>query len=144
MIRDAARPINILSNLLKRKIDGFSSIEGMSLTQNRVLLFLLRNSDKAIYQRDIENEYSIRPATATNLLNSLEAMGLLYRETSESDSRRKRIILRDEALKHKASAEKDIENLEALLTEGISAEELEVFRSVTDRMIENLQAPPRR
>ena len=65
--KHAARYISKLSNKLRRKIDAFSSRENFSGSQGRVLHFILaQNND--VFQKDIEEEYSLRPPTATELL----------------------------------------------------------------------------
>lgn len=65
--RHAARYISKLSNKLRRKIDAFSSKDNFSGSQGKVLHFLLAQTND-IFQKDIEEEYSLRPSTATVLL----------------------------------------------------------------------------
>ena len=67
----AARYINNLSNKLRRKIDAFSSRAVFSGSQGRVLHFVLAQS-RDVFQKDIEEEFSLRPPTATQLLKKME------------------------------------------------------------------------
>ena len=62
----AGRWISKLSNKLRRKIDGFSSKGEFSGSQGKVLHFILTQTQD-IFQKDIEEEYSLRPSTATEL-----------------------------------------------------------------------------
>ncbi len=100
-----------LSNKLRRKIDAFSSKENFSGSQGRVLHFILaQNND--VFQKDIEEEYSLRPPTATELLKKMEQNGLIHREAMANDARMKRIIVSDKALQYKDMVIEDIASLE--------------------------------
>ena len=133
----AARYISKLSNKLRRKIDAFSSRENLSGSQGRVLHFLLAQTGD-VFQKDIEEEYSIRPPTATELLKKMEKNGLIHREAMADDARLKRIILDEKALQYKDVVLADITNLEEELTAGIAEEDLDVFFRVIEKMMANI------
>lgn len=139
MLQDkhAARYISKLSNKLRRKIDAFSSREDFSGSQGKVLHFLLAQSND-VFQKDIEEEYSLRPSTATVLLKKMEKNGLIYREVSETDARWKKIIVSEKAMQYKDIVMADILNLEEELTKGISKNDLDVFFSVMEKMLDNM------
>ena len=133
--RHAARYIGKLSNKLRRKIDAFSSRENFSGSQGKVLHFLLAQTND-VFQKDIEEEYSLRPPTATVLLKKMEQNGLIYREAAENDARWKKIIVSEKALQYKDVVMADILNLEEELTQGISENDLDVFFSVVEKMLD--------
>ncbi len=135
--RHAARYIGKLSNKLRRKIDAFSSRENFSGSQGKVLHFLLAQTND-VFQKDIEEEYSLRPPTATVLLKKMEQNGLIYREAAENDARWKKIIVSEKALQYKDVVMADILNLEEELTQGISENDLDVFFSVVEKMLDNI------
>jgi len=135
--RHAARYIGKLSNKLRRKIDAFSSRKAFSGSQGRVLHFLLAQSGD-VFQKDIEEEYSLRPPTATVLLKKMEQNGLIRRETAENDGRLKKIIINEKALQYKDVVMADILNLEEELTKDISKKDLEVFFRVIEKMLDNI------
>lgn len=139
MVQDkhAARYISKLSNKLRRKIDAFSSREDFSGSQGKVLHFLLAQSND-VFQKDIEEEYSLRPSTATVLLKKMEKNGLIHREASEIDARWKKIIVSEKAMQYKDIVMADILNLEEELTRGISESDLDVFFSVIEKMLDNM------
>ena len=138
MKQDVARQINRVSNMLRRKMNEFSAFTDLTFAQSRALYFILRNSEE-IYQKDIEEEYMLRPPTASELLKSMEQIGLLRRESSAADGRRKRIVLTDKALVQKELVEKEIIALEECLTSGISPQDMETFFRVTEQMLSNLE-----
>ena len=135
--KHAARYISKLSNKLRRKIDAFSSRENFSGSQGRVLHFILaQNHD--IFQKDIEEEYSLRPSTATELLKKMEQNGLIHREVMANDARMKRIIVSDKALQYKDMVLADITSLEDELTKGISKNDMDIFFKVIEKMLRNI------
>ena len=109
LTKNAARYVSKLSNKLRRKLDTLSSREEFSGSQGRTLHFLLAQTDD-IFQKDIEEEYSIRPSTATELLKQMEKNGLIVREPVAYDT----------------------------LVKGISEADLQVFFKVIEKMMDNL------
>ena len=55
-----------------------------------------------------------------------------------NSARKKKIVVTEEALQYKDCVLKGLEELNQKLTAGISDEEMQVFFSVTDKMLENL------
>lgn len=137
LTRNAGRYVSKLSNKLRRRIDMFSSRGEFSGAQGRTLHFLLSQTDD-IFQKDIEEEYSIRPSTATELLKQMEKNGLITREPVEYDSRLKRIVVTEKALTYREQVIRDLEGLDQVLTRGISGEDLEIFFEVMEKMLDNL------
>ncbi len=133
----AARYISKLSNKLRRKIDAFSSRENLSGSQGRVLHFLLAQTGD-VFQKDIEEEYSLRPPTATELLKKMERDGLIHREAMPNDARMKRIIVSEKALQYRDVVVADITHLEDELTRGISSADMDTFFSVIEKMLDNI------
>ncbi|HBG4827890.1 TPA: winged helix-turn-helix transcriptional regulator [Clostridioides difficile] len=135
--KHTARYISKLSNKIRRKIDAFSSKENFSGSQGKVLHFLLAQPND-VFQKDIEEEYGLRPPTATELLKKMEQSGLIYRETLTSDARMKRIVVTENALQYKNIVMKDITDLENELTKDISQDELDIFFKVIGKMLDNI------
>ncbi|MDO4471234.1 MAG: MarR family winged helix-turn-helix transcriptional regulator [Bacillota bacterium] len=137
LTKSAARYVSKLSNKLRRKLDMLSSRKEFSGSQGRTLHFLLAQTED-VFQKDIEEEYSIRPSTATELLKQMEANGLIRREPVAYDNRLKKIVLTDKALMYKQQVVEDLTSLEKTLTKGISEEDMEVFFEVIEKMMDNL------
>lgn len=135
--KSAARYISKLSNKIRRRIDTFSSKGALSGAQGRALHFILAQTED-IFQKDIEEEYSLRPPTATELLKKMEQNGFIRREATSYDARLKKIIASEKALQYKEQVMIDITSLEEDLTKGISSAELEIFFQVTEKMLSNL------
>lgn len=68
----------------------------------------------------------------------MEQNGLIYCEAAENDARQKKIIVSEKALQYKDIVMADILNLEKELTQGISENDLDVFFSVVEKMLDNI------
>ena len=137
LTKNAARYVSKLSNKLRRKLDTLSSREEFSGSQGRTLHFLLAQTDD-IFQKYIEEEYSIRPSTATELLKQMEKNGLIVREPVAYDNRLKKIVVTDKALLYKQQVVADLTALDETLVKGISEADLQVFFKVIEKMMDNL------
>lgn len=137
LMQNATRYVSKLSNKLRRKLDMLSSRKEFSGSQGRTLHFLLSQTDD-IFQKDIEEEYSIRPSTATELLKQMEKNGLIVREPVAYDNRLKKIVVTDKALRYQRQVVEDLTSLEEALVKGISEADLEIFFHVIEKMIDNL------
>ena len=93
----AAFLIGKLSNRIRRRITEMASDLPYTGAQGKVLHYLLAQKEN-VYQKDIEENFSLRPSSATEVLKKMEDAGLLYRVPEEKDARLKRIILTEKAL----------------------------------------------
>ena len=137
LTQNATRYISKLSNKLRRKLDMLSSRKEFSGSQGRTLHFLLAQTED-IFQKDIEEEYSIRPSTATELLKQMEKNGLIVREPVAYDNRLKKIVLTDKALLYQQQVVAELTALEETLVKDIAEDELKVFFNVIEKMMDNL------
>ncbi len=91
------------------------------------------------YQKDVEQEFSIRRSTATEVIKLIENNGLIVRESVASDARLKRIIPTERAIAmHEMVKEAHIK-MEETMREGISEEELATFFAVIKKIKINLE-----
>lgn len=134
----AGREISRLSNIIRRELENYSIKCEYSGAQSKALHFLLTNSDRDIFQKDLEEAYGLRPATASQLLKKMEENGLILRKPLDSDARLKRIIPTEKALEYQEKMIHDLNELEKRLIQGIAPAELEVFTRVIEKMLQNL------
>ena len=137
LTRSAARYVSKLSNKLRRKFDMLSSRREFSGSQGRTLQFLLAQTED-VFQKDIEEEYSIRPSTATELLKQMEKNGLITREPVPYDNRLKRIAVTEKALVYKEQVIDELTALEETLIKDIPQEKLRIIFEVIEKMMDNL------
>ena len=136
--RITMRSIKRLSNGISREMCAAFGSGMFSGAQGRTLHFLLAHTKIDIFQKDIEEEFGLRPPTATALLKELEQRGLIRKEPVPYDARKKKIVVTEEALQYKDCVLKGLKELDQKLTAGISDEEMQVFFYVTGKMLDNL------
>ena len=95
--------------------------------QSHIVGFLYHNRDRALYQRDVEAEFSISRATASKLLTAMERNGLIRRSAVAGDARLKRLELTDKALAHMEQIRLGLGQLESCVTRGMTEEEQETL-----------------
>lgn len=137
LTRSAARYVSKLANKVRRRIDSFSNKEDFSGAQGKALHFILAQTDD-IFQKDIEEEYGLRPPTASELLKKMEKKGLIHRETVAYDARLKKITASEKAMRYKDQVVHDLLHLEQSLTKDIAPEDMETFFRVMEKMLDNL------
>jgi hypothetical protein len=64
--------LKIATNHITKNFDNFAKNYDMTWMQMSVIDYLSRNSEKEIFQRDIENEFFIQRSTTTVLLQRME------------------------------------------------------------------------
>ncbi len=129
--------LRALHNLMKRRAEAsavHSDIHALTGTHGYVLGYLAHHQDREQYQRDIETAFSVRPSTATVILQTMEQNGLITREPAAHDARLKRIVLTEKALSLHRRVEAEHDETERLLRENLTAEELAVFFRVTEKL----------
>ncbi len=96
MRQPIAKSITKTSYIIKRTISNFESsnkLDKLSGTNSFIILFLLKNEDKVIFQKDLEKEFGMTRSTASNVLKLMETKKLIKREEVENDHRLKKLSL---------------------------------------------------
>ena len=139
MKETVGRSIGMLSNLIRRHFSTFSFHDTLSPAQGKTLqVILARSMDTDVFQKDVEEEYSLRPPTATKILKDMEKNGLIRRETVPYDARLKRIVVTEKGLQYQGMIRESLEETERRLTAGITEDDLATFFRVISRMIRNM------
>jgi DNA-binding MarR family transcriptional regulator len=134
--------VRILANLIKRDVEKSKSELGIDLPKGIngwAISYFFDNSDKDIFQKDFENEFSIRRSTASNILKTMEQNGFITRESVVSDARLKKIVLTEKAINIHKSVLKSINEREERLRQNLSDQEIETFLKITDKLIKNME-----
>lgn len=119
----------------KKGVDGVP--EPVS-TQAQIIRYILQHGSEEIYQKDLENILNLRRATVSGVLQTMEKNGLIKRVTDLEDTRTKKIILQDKAKVIFSKNKKALDELEDVITKGISKKDLEIFSKVINKMKENI------
>ena len=131
--------ITQLANAQRRLIDRLAKGKPYSGTQGKIIHYLLENEDREVYQKDIEKDFGLRAATATQLIISMEEQGWVERSPSRKDRRLKDITLTKKGKLLKGPVASDIQILVEKMTSGIKDDDLKHWMETTIQMLENLR-----
>ena len=129
--------INKIANQLKRKMDKEMN-ENYNLTKTQSLVLSYINSNKEIYQKDIEKRFSIRRSTATEILNLMEKRNLIKRTPSKIDKRLNNIEITEEGIKLEKVGKEKIKELEKHITKSLTKEEKKELIRLLEKVEQNL------
>lgn len=125
---------------IKREIEKLSSISNLNNISgvNSNIMVFIRTSKNPVFQKDIERNFGITRATASNIISLMEKKGLIERRKIDLDARLKQLILTDTAKLYVDDIICDLEGLENKMKRGFTEGELELFISFLQRIKNNL------
>lgn len=113
--------------------------EKINLTREQlIILVALWENDKSSQQMLATATYRDKPST-TRLIDNLEKAGFLIRKADPNDRRINLVYLTKEGKEIKEKSLEVINRVLAFAVEGISIEELDVFKSCFDKIYANLE-----
>ncbi len=130
-----------LNNLVRRYFEFAShrkEIETVTGNNGWIIRYLAENKDKDVYQKDLEEQFTVTRSTASKVLRLMEQKGLIRRQAVSRDARLKKIVLTEKAWKIKELMREDAEKMEQSLVKGFTEEELHTLYSYLQRMKANL------
>lgn len=142
MAKPIGHEIHELDNILGRNMMAHQSRMGrdeVTVMHGWIIGFLYRHREEDIFQKDIENRYSMARSTTATILKLMEKKGYIRRIGVKEDARLKKIVLTEKGVEMNRETERIINYLEERLLRGISEEELEIFLCVLRRMKANAQ-----
>lgn len=110
----------------------------LTSSQVEVLMYLGRNQDHEICQREIERFLHSSNPTVTGILKRLEKNGFIEREISTKDARYKHIIQSDKAKKIHREIKAALQNNEERLLSCLSDEERKELIYLLKKLIKNM------
>ena len=133
--------IRRVDNLIFRKINQFArenNVEQATPMHGWIIEYLYRHRDAAVFQRDIEREFSITRSTVTNILQLMERKGYIQRQSVPQDARLKQLVLTEEGVRFHEntilSFHQTDDYVANLLTEEENAELLRLLNKLRDAL----------
>lgn len=134
--------VKILSNLIKRRIGNskvLAETDRLTGTHGYIIGYIYHNGNKGdIFQRDLEEEFSIRRSTATGILQLMEKNDLIIRESVPYDARLKKLTLTPKAIAVHEAVIKEFDKIESELAEGLTQDEMDTFFHIINKMKSNM------
>lgn len=137
-----AMELHSLSNMNRRFMDNNSHkkmLDSITGTNGWIIGYLDHNSDRDIYQRDLEETFGITRSTVSKVVNLMVVKGLIERSAVEHDARLKKLMLTDKSRELISVMHKDNEMLESIMTQGFSDEEKAQLLEYIARMKNNMK-----
>ena len=116
-------------------------LEQIDLTsmQAHVLIYLYKNRNNVVNQRDVERKFELTNPTVNGILNRLENKGFIKRIVSHVDARNKEINLTDKSISLINDMKKSAKKMENRMTLGIEKVDLDIFYKVIKKILDNVQ-----
>lgn len=131
--------IAYLNSKIRRYIYNETNLNrSFNTSQMHMLIYLLRHLDTPICQKDLEIEMGLKKASITGLIDRLVAKGYIVREQAEDDRRKNYVKLTQKALDYKEEVYSKFQELDELMKQDFSPEEMEMFYTISDKMEKNL------
>lgn len=101
--------------------------------------FLYDNRGRDIFQRDLQQQFSVRRSTMTGILQVMEREGMITRSPVEWDARLKKIQLTEKAVVRQEQFQRNIQDIEARLSAGLTPEERETFIRLCEKIRKSIE-----
>lgn len=131
--------LDLNKTLAKVLIKRFDEL-GLDITpvQSRIITAIYEHGN-SICQKQLESKVFRNKSTLSSVLDNMEKNGYIKRIESESDSRKKLIVLTDKAYQIVDKLNEDRETLDKIMCEGISDSEYNSLCTILDKIKENLE-----
>lgn len=130
----------IIENLTKKNLSELARPIGLTGAQIKCLILIqnLCKQEKEMCQKDLEANLHYSKSSLSDLLNALESSGCLIRKVKKGDSRYKILEITDKGREIISLAEANKDEVEKKIIQGISNEELTLFKKIINKMSNNL------
>lgn len=136
--------IKTLNNLMKRTMDKeFGHRPDRATLMHTWIIGFLQDREDAYmdtFQKDIEEEFSINRSTTSEMLKLMCQKGMIERIAVAHDARLKKIVLTNQSREFNARISKQMEHMHNKLVQGLSEQEIELFISISDKLIQNIKS----
>jgi len=139
-IENLGLEVRILSNLIYNKLNQMTmEVEDLTIHQCWILQYLTGHTGKEIYQKDIEQLFSIKRSTANQMLRTMENRGFIRRTVSDEDARRNILTVTENGIAVCEHLVKHLYRFMLKLHGDIPKSELEQFQITLRKLWHNIE-----
>ena len=137
---EVGKTIKVLSNYLNRRllqIPAFKNQDEITPVQGMLLGFIIEEEGD-IFQKDIEEMFSLRRSTVSGALSNMEKNGLIIREKVAYDARLRKITATKRGEKIHSLIRSELGAIELQIRTGLTEEEMTAFFHTAEKIKRNL------
>lgn len=139
-LEDLGLEVRILSNLIYNRLNQTTvEVENLTIHQYWILSYLTANLDKEVYQKEIEQLFSIKRSTTNEMLRTMETRGFIRRTVSSEDARRNILSVTEEGIAAREQLDQDLSRLMLQFFGDIPRSELEQFQCTLQTLRHNIE-----
>ena len=134
--------INKLNRLISRKVDAaviHAIDDDITVSQAYVIDFITDNSNRDIFQKDLEMEFDLKRSSVSLMLNNMEKHDLIKRVPVAEDARLKKIILTEKSVELSKKIAIAIDSVESKLSENMDQDEINTFLNMLNKIRTNIE-----
>ena len=135
--------ISKINHIISRSMDSavINTIDNtLTVSQAYVIDFIsMQGDNQDVFQKDLEKAFDLKRSSISLTLNNMEKSDLIKRVPVTEDARLKKIILTDKSKELYEKISKAIDSVENRVCENITPDELKIFKSVLDKIRNNLE-----
>lgn len=135
--------IKVISNLIKREIGNYGCEKCTDeLTGNNMFIigYLANHGEQDVFQKDLEEIFSVRRSTMSAMILRMEKKGFLTRESVKHDARLKKLVLTEKGRKIHEMIESKITDTEEKLSAVLSEDEKKMLFLLLEKLRQNLES----
>lgn len=129
--------INKLSRIISRRVDAavLNAIDdNITVSQAYVIDFITNNTDRDIFQKDLELEFGLKRSSVSLMLNNMEKSDLIKRVPVPEDARLKKIVLTEKAVEISKKISVAIDAVEGRIAESLGEEEVHLLLNMLNKI----------
>ncbi len=111
----------------------------MTFSQMGILWYLEHNMDHKVTQKELSMALQVKHPTTIGLLKRLEEKEMVQIEVDEDNHKYRNISITEKALDFLKTSKRHRDEMDNMLTVGMTVEEINLFRELLDKALDNLK-----
>ncbi len=128
----------IINDRIKQRADADLQAHDMTLTQTRVLGFIMEAGGQ-VNQKDIERDLQVSHPTVVGVVSRMEQKGFLTSWVDPMDRRNKLIRVTPKAIETDRQINATVQKQDEKLLRGLTPQQIEALRACLDHIAKNLE-----
>ena len=128
----------VIGRCLSNRVKA-AGIDEVTIVHGWVIRYLYERRSEDVFQKDLEQHFSVGRSSVTNTIKLMEKKGFICRESVTRDARLKKVSLTDKGIQTHEEMTKITEQMDDFLLRGVGKEDLKIFLGVIRKIRENAE-----